>query len=79
MWQTHMRQLFAERLAVLPVQVIWKAHAAIHFGGATGAETGCKISHSPPPTHEAVQGTACGGAVEQLPIWSCLVSAVPMM
>lgn len=41
MWQEHMQQLFMERLATLPMQVIWKSHAAIHFGGATGSETGC--------------------------------------
>ena len=39
-WQDHINHLFTDRLAKLPLQVIWKQYAPSHFCGPTGAEVG---------------------------------------
>ena len=43
-WQQHMDRLFVNTLAKLPLQVIWKEHTPMHFGGATGSETMCAVT-----------------------------------
>ena len=39
-WQQHIDYLFTNRLSKLPLQVIWKQYAPVHYCGPTGAEVG---------------------------------------
>lgn len=39
-YQQHIDYLFNNRLAKLPLQVIWKQYAPVHFCGPTGSEVG---------------------------------------